>query len=85
MWLLQLSSWCSAQDAARRSNNYNYNDNHNNGDEAAGDIIMGRRRGIMCKLQLSSSGDSKSRYFGISIPIKYSNFSRFYKKNRSIL
>ena len=26
------------------------------------------------------SGVSKSRYFGISIPIKYSNFSRFYKK-----
>ena len=25
-------------------------------------------------------GVSKSRYFGISIPIKYSNFSRFYKK-----
>ena len=31
------------------------------------------------------SGVSKSRYFGISIPIKYSNFSRFYKKNGSIL
>ena len=26
------------------------------------------------------TGVSKSRYFGISIPIKYSNFSRFYKK-----
>ena len=31
------------------------------------------------------TGVSKSRYFGISIPIKYSNFSRFYKKNGSIL
>ena len=28
----------------------------------------------------SLEGVSKSRYFGISIPIKYSNFSRFYKK-----
>ena len=27
----------------------------------------------------------KNRYFGISIPIKYSNSSRFYKKNGSIL
>ena len=26
------------------------------------------------------AGVSKSRYIGISIPIKYSNFSRFYKK-----
>ena len=30
------------------------------------------------------SGVSKSRYFGISIPIKYSNFSRFYKVNRCL-
>ena len=32
-----------------------------------------------------NAGVSKSRYIGISIPIKYSNFSRFYKKNGSIL
>ena len=36
-------------------------------------------------IQHHLSGVSKSRYFGISIPIKYSNFSRFYKKNGSIL
>ena len=30
--------------------------------------------------EVNSSGVSKSRYIGISIPIKYSNFSRFYKK-----
>ena len=29
---------------------------------------------------LPKAGVSKSRYIGISIPIKYSNFSRFYKK-----
>ena len=29
---------------------------------------------------VSKAGVSKSRYYGISIPIKYSNFSRFYKK-----
>ena len=34
---------------------------------------------------LSNPEVSKSRYFGISIPIKYSNLSRFYKKNGSIL
>ena len=31
------------------------------------------------------AGVSKSCYIGISIPIKYSNFSRFYKKTGSIL
>ena len=34
---------------------------------------------------VNNSGVSKSRYCGISILIKYSNFSRFYKKNGSIL
>jgi len=33
-----------------------------------------------CLLVINIPGVSKSRYFGISIPIKYSNFSRFYKK-----
>ena len=40
--------------------------------------------GSLCKVGQSMAnlrtGVSKSRYFGISIPIKYSNFSRFYKK-----
>ena len=31
-------------------------------------------------LNVPKPGVSKSRYIGISIPIKYSNFSRFYKK-----
>ena len=33
-----------------------------------------------CGKLTCKTGVSKSRYFGISIPIKYSNFSRFYKK-----
>ena len=40
--------------------------------------------GSLCKVGQSMAnlrtGVSKSRYFGISIPIKYSKFSRFYKK-----
>ena len=32
-----------------------------------------------------NAGVSKSRYIGISIPIKYSTFGRFYKKTGSIL
>ena len=35
---------------------------------------------LMVNFSLSESGVSKSRYFVISISIKYSNFSRFYKK-----
>ena len=37
-------------------------------------------KSINKKFEKIKSGVSKSRYFGISIPIKYSNFSRFYKK-----
>ena len=37
------------------------------------------------KVFFEVTGVSKSCYIGISIPIKYSNFSRFYKKTGSIL
>ena len=38
------------------------------------------KSGVLVHRSVDKTGVSKSRYFGISIPIKYSNFSRFYKK-----
>ena len=49
------------------------------------DLNEGRARGgdsgvVSATVHLTLAGVSKSRYFVISISIKYSNFSRFYKK-----
>ena len=54
------------------------------GEGTTGTGKLGDTDEIIAELR-GETGVSKSRYFGISIPIKYSNFSRFYKKNGSIL
>ena len=43
-------------------------------------FALNKEQGDWLSFERVRAGVSKSSYIGISIPIKYSNFSRFYKK-----
>ena len=55
--------------------------NLHGGEKESGQDVQVRSNIVQTSIKHPTlTGVSKSRYFGISIPIKYSNFSRFIKK-----